>query len=120
MVNIVILWARKQLSLSITSEVFPLNLKRDTAGEERFRAVTRLHYRGAVGALIIYDITNRSTFKNVKHWLADIKMYCDTSTVILLIGNKSDLRDQREVSYQEASEFANQNGLMFAETSAKT
>lgn len=97
-----------------------MHMKRDTAGEERFRAVTRLHYRGAVGALVVYDITSRSSFESVERWLMDIRMYSDTKTVIFLIGNKADLKNLREVSYNEASEFAIKYGLMFAETSAKT
>lgn len=93
--------------------------KRDPAGEERFRSVSRMHFRGALGALFVYDVTDRSSFENVSSWLNDIERYSCTDTVIHLIGNKSDLRNSREVTYDEAKEFADERDLLFAETSAK-
>jgi Ras-related protein Rab-14 len=92
----------------------------DTAGQERFRAVTRSYYRGAAAALMVYDITRRSTYNHLSSWLTDARNLTNPSTVIFLIGNKSDLEDQRDVTYEEARQFAKENGLMFAETSAKT
>lgn len=92
----------------------------DTAGQERFRAVTRSYYRGAAGALMVYDITRRSTYNHLSSWLADARNLTNPNTVIFLIGNKSDLTEQREVSFTEASQFASENGLIFAETSAKS
>lgn len=92
----------------------------DTAGQERFRAVTRSYYRGAAGALLVYDITRRSTYNHLASWLTDTKNLTSPNTVIMLVGNKLDLAKDREVSYEEASRFAEENGLIYLETSAKT
>lgn len=83
-------------------------------------AVTRSYYRGAAGALMVYDITRRSTYNHLSSWLTDTKNLTNPNTVIFLIGNKSDLSSTREVTYEEAKEFADEHGLMFAETSAMT
>lgn len=90
------------------------------AGQERFRAVTRSYYRGAAGALMVYDITRRSTYNHLSSWLTDTKNLTNPSTVIFLIGNKSDLESTREVTYEEAKKFADEHGLMFVEASAMT
>eukprot|EP01130_Rhizamoeba_saxonica_P000453 TRINITY_DN10409_c0_g1_i1.p1 TRINITY_DN10409_c0_g1~~TRINITY_DN10409_c0_g1_i1.p1 ORF type:complete len:218 (+),score=45.89 TRINITY_DN10409_c0_g1_i1:20-673(+) len=90
----------------------------DTAGQERFRAVTRTYYRGASGALLVYDITRRSTFTHLTSWLTDARSLTDPSTVFMLIGNKKDL-DSRAVTYDEADNFAKENDILFLETSAK-
>jgi len=92
----------------------------DTAGQERFRAVTRSYYRGAAGALLVYDITRRATYNHLTSWLTDARNLTHPNTVIMLVGNKRDLEDQRDVSFDEASKFAQENGLMFLEASAKT
>jgi len=90
----------------------------DTAGQERFRAITRGYYRGAVGALIVFDITKQSSFRNVDKWLQELKEHADANVVIMLIGNKSDLRDQREVATAEAQKYSKKNQLLYIETSA--
>ncbi|KAF6136200.1 hypothetical protein GIB67_001609 [Kingdonia uniflora] len=90
----------------------------DTAGQERYRAVTSAYYRGALGALVVYDITKRRTFDNVARWVDELRAYADTSIVIMLIGNKADLVDLREVPTEDAVEFAENKGLFFSETSA--
>ena len=92
----------------------------DTAGQERFRAVTRSYYRGAAGALMVYDITRRSTYNHLSSWLTDAKNLTNPNTVIFLIGNKSDMDANRDVTYEEAKAFAEENGLTFMECSAKT
>ncbi|XP_038637852.1 ras-related protein Rab-14 isoform X1 [Scyliorhinus torazame] len=92
----------------------------DTAGQERFRAVTRSYYRGAAGALMVYDITRRSTYNHLSSWLTDARNLTNPNTVIILIGNKADLEAQRDVTYEEAKQFAEENGLLFLEASAKT
>jgi len=92
----------------------------DTAGQERFRAVTRSYYRGAAGALLVYDSTRRTTFNHLTTWLTDCRNLTNPNTVILLIGNKNDMLDQREVTFEEAQRFAEENNLIFIETSAKT
>ena len=91
----------------------------DTAGQERFRSVTRGYYRGAAGALLVYDVTRRATFAHVGSWLADAKANTNPHTVMILVGNKSDLDENREVSYEEAAKFAEENDLLFLECSAK-
>ncbi|KAH0454535.1 hypothetical protein IEQ34_016459 [Dendrobium chrysotoxum] len=90
----------------------------DTAGQERFRAVTSAYYRGAVGALIVYDISRRQTFENVGRWLNELNTHSDMNVVTILVGNKSDLKDSREVSLEEGKALAEAEGLFFMETSA--
>ncbi|GAB2260327.1 hypothetical protein Droror1_Dr00011182 [Drosera rotundifolia] len=90
----------------------------DTAGQERYRAVTSAYYRGAVGALLVYDITKRQTFEHIPRWLEELRGHADKNIVIMLIGNKTDLEDQRAVSTDDAKEFAEKEGLFFLETSA--
>lgn len=113
----------------------------DTAGQERFRSVTRSYYRGAAGALLVYDTTSRDSFNALANWLNDAKTLASPNIVILLVGNKKDLEEEREVTFLEASTFAQENGefdeifddvilmfikhfhfleLIFLETSAKT
>mmetsp|Transcript_15539 Transcript_15539/g.27821 ORF Transcript_15539/g.27821 Transcript_15539/m.27821 type:complete len:212 (-) Transcript_15539:27-662(-) len=91
----------------------------DTAGQETFRSITRSYYRGAAGALLVYDISRRSSFEHLGRWLTDLKSNANPRTVIMLIGNKSDL-NRREVSYEEGAAFAKAHGIVFKETSAKT
>merc|ERR1712014_229774 len=90
----------------------------DTAGQERYRAITSAYYRGAVGALLVYDISKHQTYENVTRWLKELRDHADTNIVIMLVGNKSDLRHLRAVPTEEAKEFASQNNLSFIETSA--
>jgi Ras-related protein Rab-4B len=90
----------------------------DTAGQERFRSVTRSYYRGAAGALLVYDITSRETFNALTNWLVDARSLASPNIVIILVGNKKDLDAEREVTFLEASRFAQENDLMFLETSA--
>jgi len=92
----------------------------DTAGQERFRSVTRSYYRGACGALLVYDITDRESFNSVSGWLSDAKTLASQNIVIILCGNKSDLESERQVTTAEAEQFANDNGMYFTETSAKS
>ena len=92
----------------------------DTAGQESFRSITRSYYRGAAGALLVYDITRRETFNHLTRWLEEARQNSNPNMVVMLIGNKSDLGHRRAVSTDEGKEFARQNGLVFMETSAKT
>ena len=91
----------------------------DTAGQERYRAITSAYYKGAKGVLIVYDITRKNSFENVDKWLNDFKMKSDDDAVIVIVGNKSDLINEREVSIEEATLKAQVNHLAFFETSAK-
>uniref|UniRef100_A0A8D2IX69 Ras-related protein Rab-25 n=1 Tax=Varanus komodoensis TaxID=61221 RepID=A0A8D2IX69_VARKO len=78
----------------------------DTAGQERYRAITSAYYRGAVGALLVYDIAKYLTYENAERWLKELQDHADTSIVIMLVGNKSDLRHLRAVPTDEAKSFA--------------
>lgn len=78
----------------------------DTAGQERYRAITSAYYRGAVGALLVYDISKHQTYENVTRWLKELRDHADANIVIMLVGNKSDLRHLRAVPTDEAKGFA--------------
>ena len=96
----------------------------DTAGQEKYKAITSHHYRRAVGALIVYDVTKRSSFDNVLKWYADLKQKAEKECIIALVGNKIDLLDRnsrrREISYEEGKMLAANNNMLFYETSAYT
>eukprot|EP01120_Amphizonella_sp_Union-15-10_P013031 TRINITY_DN5973_c0_g1_i1.p1 TRINITY_DN5973_c0_g1~~TRINITY_DN5973_c0_g1_i1.p1 ORF type:complete len:212 (+),score=28.08 TRINITY_DN5973_c0_g1_i1:173-808(+) len=90
----------------------------DTAGQEKFRAITKAYYRGAQGVIVLYDITNRRSFQEVPYWFQQVNdSYADS--IKILIGNKSDLEDERKVDAEEARTFAQKYGVTFLETSAK-
>ena len=90
----------------------------DTAGQERYRAITTAYYRGAVGALVVYDVAKHLTFENVERWLRELKDHTDQKVVTMLVGNKSDLRHLRAVTTEEAKALAEKFDLSFIETSA--
>eukprot|EP00448_Togula_jolla_P015830 CAMPEP_0170592998 /NCGR_PEP_ID=MMETSP0224-20130122/13213_1 /TAXON_ID=285029 /ORGANISM="Togula jolla, Strain CCCM 725" /LENGTH=217 /DNA_ID=CAMNT_0010916921 /DNA_START=62 /DNA_END=715 /DNA_ORIENTATION=- len=94
----------------------------DTAGQERYRAITSAHYRRAVGALLVYDVTKQSTFQNCVKWMEELRQNGEPDIVIMLVGNKVDLVEKdpsaRQVYYDAAKEFARQHGLSFSEASA--
>lgn len=92
----------------------------DTAGQERFRTLTTQFYRGSQGVLMVYDITNRETFTNITHWMQQIKDNVETDPQILIVGNKSDLSSQRQVTLKEAMKLAKSYGCQHFEVSAKT
>ncbi|KAH6620944.1 ras family-domain-containing protein [Chaetomium sp. MPI-SDFR-AT-0129] len=90
----------------------------DTAGQERYRAITSAYYRGAVGALLVYDISKSLSFENVTRWLKELRDHADSNIVIMLVGNKTDQRHLRAVPTDDGKNFASENGLSFIETSA--
>ncbi|KAI9318414.1 ras family-domain-containing protein [Dichotomocladium elegans] len=92
----------------------------DTAGQETYRTITRSYFRGAAGALLVYDITSRKSFDELPTWLADVRQHANPNTVIMVVGNKKDLESNREVSREEGEQFARDNDLFFMETSAKS
>jgi Ras-related protein Rab-2A len=98
----------------------PLTPGRDTAGSESFQSITRSYYRGAAGALLVYDVTRRETFDHLTRWLEEARQNANANMVIMLIGNKIDLEHRRVVSTEEGQKFAEDHGLIFLETSAKT
>ena len=91
----------------------------DTAGQEAFRSITRAYYKNSTCAFIVYDISDRKTFDNVKSWLNECKEMCYKDILICLIGNKCDLDTKRVISNEEGKKFAEDNNLLFFETSAK-
>ncbi|KAI5417649.1 GTP-binding protein yptm2, partial [Lathyrus oleraceus] len=91
----------------------------DTAGQERFRTITSSYYRGAHGIIVVYDVTDQESFNNVKQWLNEIDRYASENVNKLLVGNKSDLADNKVVSSETAKAFADEIGIPFMETSAK-
>ncbi|KAG6535779.1 ras-related protein RABA1f-like [Zingiber officinale] len=90
----------------------------DTAGQERYRAITSAYYRGAAGALVVYDVTRHITFENAERWLKELKNHTDQNIVIMLVGNKADLRHLRAVPLEDAQAFAQREKAFFVETSA--
>ena len=90
----------------------------DTAGQERYKSITTSYYKGAKGAFIVYDITKKESFKNVDKWIKDLKEFGDEHVAILIIGNKSDLEDEREVSIEEVKKKAELFDIGYCETSA--
>ena len=92
----------------------------DTAGQDRFRSITKNYYKGAHGIILIYDITNKQTFQNVQNWITTIKEEVSDKVKIVLVGNKIDEEESRKVTTEEGQQMAKQYGLDFHETSAKT
>jgi len=90
----------------------------DTAGQEKYKAITGAYYKGSKGALIVYDITQKKTFENIEKWVNDLKAAGDPKITIILIGNKNDLDDKRQVSKDQGEEKARSFGCAFLETSA--
>jgi Ras-related protein Rab-1A len=91
----------------------------DTAGQERFKNIIASYYRGAHGILLIYDVTDKDSFKNLSNWLIEIEKNASKNVLKVLIGNKSDLEDKRVITINQGKEFADTYGLKFLETSAK-
>lgn len=91
----------------------------DTAGQERYRAITTAYYRGAVGALIVYDITDPKSFEHINVWYDQLHCHMNTDIIIMIIGNKCDLRELRKVSVEDGKQYAMSKNVMYLETSAK-
>ncbi|EGC31637.1 hypothetical protein DICPUDRAFT_26958 [Dictyostelium purpureum] len=90
----------------------------DTAGQERFRSVTRSYYRGSSGVVLVYDVSSRESYNHINNWLSDARALASKDVTIILVGNKADLSEEREVSFLEASRLAQENDLLFMEASA--
>ena len=91
----------------------------DTAGQENYRSITRAYYKNSVCAILVYDITKRDSFNNVTTWIEDCKNQSPKTIFMVLVGNKCDLNDKRQVTAEEGKELADKNDMMFFETSAK-
>lgn len=92
----------------------------DTAGQERYHSLAPMYYRGAQAAIVVYDVTNADTFARAKNWVKELFRQASPNIVIALAGNKADLSSKRVVDFEDASAYAEDNGLLFMETSAKT
>ena len=92
----------------------------DTADQELFRSITRSYYKNCVCSCVVYDITNKNSFENIKSWIEDCKKNSPKTVFLVLIGNKIDLEESREVTYEEGKACAKKYGMLFFETSAKT
>jgi Ras-related protein Rab-1A len=91
----------------------------DTAGQERFKNIIASYYRGAHGILLIFDVTDKDSFKNLSNWLIEIEKNASKNVLKVLIGNKTDLEEKRVITYNQGKEFADTYGLKYIETSAK-
>ncbi|CAI8049753.1 Ras-related protein Rab-5C [Geodia barretti] len=92
----------------------------DTAGQERYHSLAPMYYRGAQAAVVVYDISDGDTFVRAKNWVKELQRQASPSIVIALAGNKADLKDIRKVHIEDAQSYAEDNGLLFMETSAKS
>jgi Ras-related protein Rab-5C len=92
----------------------------DTAGQERYRSLAPMYYRGAAAALVVYDITDHDSFQGAKTWIEELQRQGSADIIIGLAGNKCDLSSKRQVTFEEAKTYAQDNGCLFFETSAKT
>ncbi|XP_071131446.1 ras-related protein Rab-26-like isoform X5 [Mytilus edulis] len=92
----------------------------DTAGQERFRSITRAYYRDANALLLLYDVTNKASFDNIRAWLGEINEYAQEDVVIMLLGNKADMAGERMIRTEDGEKLAKEYNVAFMETSAKT
>ena len=113
-------YASKTIKISETNESLTLDIW-DTAGQEKYRSLTRIFFQGAKLAILVYDITRKDSFENLKNvWLKELKDHADKNVVLGVAGNKSDLYEKEEVPEQEAREYAKSIGAIFCLTSAQS
>jgi Ras-related protein Rab-4B len=114
------------IGVEFASKIVSINDKRiklqiwDTAGQDRYRTVSRSYYRGALGAIVVYDITSRESFNNLPRWIQDAREQASKEVTIAVVGNKRDLSNERAVPMLDASRFCQERDLLFMETSALT
>ncbi|EXB74488.1 Ras-related protein RHN1 [Morus notabilis] len=92
----------------------------DTAGQERYHSLAPMYYRGAAAAVVVYDISKMDTFTRAKKWVEELQRQGNSNLVMALVANKCDLEPKREVETEEGEQFAQENGMFYIETSAKT
>ncbi|CAD8050614.1 unnamed protein product [Paramecium sonneborni] len=92
----------------------------DTAGQESFKSITRSYYRGSIGGILVFDVTSRKSFENLQKWNQEIQGYACDKIEMVIVGNKIDLDERREVKTEEAKNYAQKQGFTYFETSAKT
>ena len=105
-------------NIQIDNKIFRIQIW-DTAGQENFRSITRAYYKNSVCALVVYDISSRETVEHVTTWIEDCKNQSPKTIFMVLVGNKCDLNDKRQVSIEEGRDLAEKNQMLFFETSAK-
>ena len=106
-------------NIEIDKKVYRIQIW-DTAGQENFRSIARAYYKNSVCACVVYDISKHSSFEDIQVWIDDCTKQTAKSVLLFLIGNKNDLNDEREVSYEEGEAYAKAHKMMFLEASAKT
>ena len=106
-------------NITLDNQIYRIQIW-DTAGQENFRSITRAYYKNSVCALVVYDITKRESFENVQSWIQDCRNQSPKTIIMVLVGNKNDLENERDVSFDEGEQFAKNNNMIFYETSAKT
>ena len=105
-------------NLTLDGKIFRIQIW-DTAGQENFRSITRAYYKNSVCAIVTYDITNRNSFENVQDWIDEVKSQTPKEILLVLVGNKIDLENERVVSFDEGKKLSENNDMLFFETSAK-
>ena len=103
--------------IKLKDKIYKIQLQ-DTTGQEEFKSVSRGYYKRSVCAIIVYDITDRDSFNSVSDWIEEAKTNGPSSITLALVGNKSDLEDKRQITYEEGEELAQRNSMIFFETSA--
>ncbi|CAD8089982.1 unnamed protein product [Paramecium sonneborni] len=117
---------KQTVGVEFSTKVIQVKQKRikmqlwDTAGQERYRALTKGYYRGALGALIVFDVTNSESFEALKEWIKNARDFSKPSIQIIIVGNKIDLEKQRVISEESAKQFCQENDVQYVETSAAT
>ena len=106
-------------NLDINNKKFRLQIW-DTAGQENYRSITRAYYKNSVCAILVYDISSRESFEHISNWIEDCTAQSPKTVFMILVGNKSDLNNMRQVTFEEGKNMAKNNNMMFFETSAKT
>ena len=105
-------------NLEIRKKIYRIQIW-DTAGQENFKSITRAYFQSSACAIVVYDISSRDTFNNASNWIEDCKSQCSKTTFMVLVGNKLDLANERQISTGEGQELADKYGMLFFETSAK-
>lgn len=91
----------------------------DTAGQERFKTITTAYYRGAMGIMLVYDVSNLKSFENISNWIRNIEMHATQDVELMILGNKCDIADKRQITREKGEQLALQHSIKFLETSAK-
>jgi small GTP-binding protein len=113
-------FATKQLKIPLNGHLYNIKLQLwDTAGQEKFRSITQTYYRNCCAAIVVFDLTNRESFEKSQYWIDTIINGCGNDTTIILVGNKSDLEDDRVITEDEINEFSRQYNIKYFITSAK-